>query len=79
MEFILWLERKWLQLSPEFEQWAQKYAQEIKEKRFHGGKLPVQSPGKALRWVPLVLKKLPQGKYGVYDPSMDTKIGRAHV
>lgn len=34
MEFILWLERKWLQLSPEFEQWAQKYAQEIKEKRF---------------------------------------------
>lgn len=53
MTFILWLERKWQQLSPEFEKFAWKYAQDIEgwpaENKFsngqHVGNLPVQSFG----------------------------------
>lgn len=71
MSFALWLERKFLQLSPEFESQAWKYAQEMEQGSFRGGKLPVQSPGKELRWVPLVVKQL-QGLSGLYDPKVDT-------
>lgn len=48
-----------------------KYAQEIQQKTFRGGKLPVQSPGQEMRWVPLAIEKLPAGYEGMYDAAKD--------
>lgn len=72
MSYALWLERKFLQVSPEFETWARKYAQEIEQKVFRGGKLPVQSPNKELRWVPLTIGKLQPGYEASYNSKTDT-------
>jgi hypothetical protein len=75
MDFALWLERKWQQLSPEFEIQARKLAQEIEGNKFRLGQrvglLPVQSIGKSQRNVPLIVEKCPLGIEAFYNTSRD--------